>query len=200
MIAIFSFAAALLVAIGILYVIIVVMMPTVCLYAGNKAAAATWLRRYFRHDMALYDPFDLVYLYIATGRADEVQAMYRKYSRKGNIGSEYFVDVWVAVHQGEWQAASRALEELRKYTIMNDVDIDKLAAAVAHKSAKEVDDIYLIDMNGRAAVQPSFFRLAWVVLACGLIIGLVWAALVYFVLNDTALLGLSASHLQGDTL
>ncbi len=187
MIELLSLASALLVAAGILYVVVVVMMPTVCLYAGNREAAASWLRRYFRHDMALYNPFDVVYLYLATGRASEVPEMYRKLQRKGNIGSEYFVDAWVAAHQDEWQAAKKALDELKKYSIANDVDVDKLAEAVEHKSAQEVDEIYLVDMSGRAVVQPSFFRLAWVVIASIAVVAATWAALVYFVLGDLTL-------------
>lgn len=165
MIDIILFALVLLIAFGLLYVILNTVMPTVCLFAGNYAGALGWLWRYFRHDMALYSPFDLVYLYIETGQTDQVAEVYRKYQNKGNIGSEYFVEAWVAAHQDDWQEAEKALEELRKYTIMNDVNLEKFAEAIAHKDAEAVDAIYLIDMNGRATVQPTLFRLIWSLLA-----------------------------------
>lgn len=185
MVDIFSLVIAVLLAVGVVYLALAAMLPTIYSYARNYAAASRWLRRYFRHDMALYSPFDLVYLYLMTGRAGEVREMYRKYSRKGNIGSEYFVDAWVAAHQNEWHAAKEALGELRKYTIMNDVNLDKLATAIDHKSAKEVDEIYLIDMNGRLMVQPSFFRVAWVSIVCGAVVVLTCVTLLYFVFHDT---------------
>lgn len=184
MVDVFSLAIAVLLVAGVVYLALAVMMPTIYLYTRSYKAAANWLRRYFRHDIALYSPFDLVYLYLTLGRSSEVPAMYRKLQRKGNIGSEYFVDAWVAAHEGDWRAAEAALDKLKKYSITNDVNADKLTEAVAHKSATEVDEIYLIDMNGRAVVEPSFFRVAWVVLAGGLAMGLIWAALVYFVLLD----------------
>lgn len=154
--------AALIVALAILPSLV---LPVICCYSKNYQKALRWLRRYFKNDMAFYSPFDLVYLYILTEQLNAIPAAYRDVMRKGSMGSEYFVDAWVSAHQNNWPEAEKALTELRKYTILNDVNPDKLAAAIAHKNAAEIDAIYLIDMNGKAFITPSMFRTIWVVLA-----------------------------------
>lgn len=150
---------ALLVVIASAVFVVALALPLLFLAAGNLRQAANWLQRYFRIDMGFYSPFDLVYLYIKTDRLDEITGKYRKYQRKGSVGSEYFVEAWVAAHKGDWQAASRAHKELRKYTIMNDVSLPKLAKAIEDQDARQIDDMYLIDMGARATISPSFIRI-----------------------------------------
>ena len=154
--------AALVIALVILPSLV---LPLVFCYSKNYKKALFWLRRYFKNDMAFYSPFDLVYLYILTKQLDAIPAAYRNVMKKGNMGSEYFVDAWVCAHQGKWKEAQAALTELRKYTILNDVNADKFAAAISNKNATEIDNIYLVDMNGKAFINPSILRTVWVTLA-----------------------------------
>lgn len=156
------------------------VLPVVYAYARNYGSALVWMRRYFRHDMAFYSPFDLVYLYILNGQLDKVDAVYRKYEQKGNRGSEYFVRMWVAAHRGDWKAAETACLQMQKYTITSDVDPREMAAALHRRDVSAIDDAYLIDMNGRAVITPSLFRVTWVsLLGVAAIVGalllVIWA-------------------------
>lgn len=188
MIELLVLSISLLFAIGVIVLLPSLIMPVLFCYGRDYGSALFWLKRYFKNDMAIYTPFDLVYLYILNDRADEISGVYRAYEQKGNIGSEYFVHAWVAAHAGEWHVAEVALGELRKYTIMNDVDLDKLAAAITRRSSKEIDMLYLVDMNGKAFITPSLFRVTLVSLAGALALAGVTAVVVYLVLRIANLL------------
>lgn len=177
----------LLLAIGVIALVPSLVLPVVCCYSKNYTLALFWLKRYFRHDMALYTPFDLVYLHILNGRVEQIATVYRAYLQKGNIGSEFFVQAWVAGHTGEWQVAETALMELRKYTIMNDVDLDKLAGAIARRNPKEIDTLYLVDMNGKAFISPSLFRVMLVSMTGALVLAGAGVAVAYLVMRMTSL-------------
>lgn len=151
--------------IGVLMLIPSAVLPVILSYAGSYRSASFWLRKHFYTDMGFYSPLDLAYLYIITDRLDEVMVVYRKYLRKGNIASEYFVSAWTAAHQGRWKDARESLVTLRKHTIMNEIDLKKLAAAIDAKDVAAIDAIYLIDMNGRAFIRPSLLRTLVVTLA-----------------------------------
>lgn len=149
-------------AIAAIIIIPSLVLPLIYAYVGNYRQSLIWMRRYFRHDMALYSPLDLVYLYMINGQLDEVEAVYRAYEQKGNRGSQYFVRLWVAARQGNWQAAEIAFAEVEKYTITSDIDLKGISSAIRDRNVTVIDDAYLIDMNGRTTITPSLFRVTWV--------------------------------------
>lgn len=139
------------------------VLPVIFAYTRDYEKSLLWMKRYFRHDMALYSPLDLVYLCVINDRLDEAEHVYRTLEQKGNRGSEYFVRLWVASHRADWAAAELALEEVKKYTITSDVDFREVAQALRRRDARAIDEVYLIDMNGHRVIRPSLFRITWAV-------------------------------------
>lgn len=182
-----------LLSIGLLAVAAIIVIPSLALpvvyaYTGNYRRSLLWMRRYFRHDMAIYSPFDLVYLYILDDRLDEVEQVYRALEQKGNRGSEYFVRMWVAAHQGDWSMAEAALTEVEKYTITSDINLKEVSLALRRQDIAAIDNVYLIDMGGQAMIHPSLFRVTWVVVVSGVSIVSALAAVIWTVLQLRALL------------
>lgn len=176
-----------LLSVGLLAIAAIVIIPSLALpvvyaYTGNYPRSLRWMKRYFRHDMAIYSTFDLVYLYILNDRLDEVEQVYRALEQKGNRGSEYFVRLWVAAHRGDWRVAEAALMEVGKYTITSDINLKEVSSALMRQDLAAIDNVYLIDMGGRTMIRPSLFRVTWVVLVSGIsgvaaLAAVVWVAL-----------------------
>lgn len=151
-----------LIAVAVIIVTPSLVFPIIYTYLGNYRQALIWMKRYFRHDMAFYSSFDLVYLYIINGQFDDAESVYRSYEQKGNRGSEYFVRMWLAAHRGDWRTAEAALREVEKYTITSDLDLKELAVALKRQDVAAIDNAYLIDMSGSTTITPSLFRVTWV--------------------------------------